>query len=73
MPYKNEGTYGTDSISKTIDSIRNKMESLSDEAREHLGKKKLQKATIATKLDCCKMINALYGLFYFSNTVLPID
>ncbi len=31
-----------------------------------------RKTTIATKLDCCKMINALYGLFYFGNTILPV-
>lgn len=30
-----------------------------------------RKTTIATKLDCCKMINALYGLFYFGNSALP--
>lgn len=28
-----------------------------------------RKTTIATKLDCCKMINALYGLIYFGNSI----
>lgn len=32
-----------------------------------------RKTTIATKLDCCKMINALYGLLYFGNPVQPIS
>ena len=32
-----------------------------------------RKTTVATKLDCCKMINALYGLFYFGNPVLPMS
>lgn len=32
-----------------------------------------RKTTIATKLDCCKMINALYGLLYFGNPVLPMS
>lgn len=32
-----------------------------------------RKTTATTKLDCCKMINALYGLLYFGNPVLPID
>ncbi len=31
-----------------------------------------RKTTIATKLDCCKMINALYGLLYFGNPILPM-
>lgn len=28
-----------------------------------------RKTTNATKLDCCKMINALYGLIYFENSI----
>jgi len=28
-----------------------------------------RKTTNATKLDCCKMINALYGLIYFGNSI----
>lgn len=31
-----------------------------------------RKTTVATKLDCCKMINALYGLFYFGSPFLEI-
>lgn len=27
-----------------------------------------RKMSIATKLGCCKMINALYGLVYFGNS-----
>lgn len=29
-----------------------------------------RKTTIATKLDCCKMINALYGLMYFGTPII---
>lgn len=32
-----------------------------------------RKTTIATKLDCCKMINALYGLLWFGNPDLLIS
>lgn len=32
-----------------------------------------RKTTMATKLDCCKMINALYGLLYFGNPELLIS
>lgn len=31
-----------------------------------------RKTTIATKLDCCKMINALYGLLCFGKPILPM-